>query len=211
MNRAASLYPIIDLGGIGSVSPAGLLGLFAEAGVEWFQLRDKRPSDRLRLEAARQAAEARRGLFFWYNDRPDVAILAGADGVHVGQQDLSPAKIRAFAPGLRIGRSTHEPGQVRSAAADPNVDVVAVGPVFSSRTKSGHAQPLGLEGVRAARAATTKPLVAIGGIDATTIAAVLEAGADRVAVIGALRGTTLAAVETALAAMIAAIPEGRPE
>jgi thiamine-phosphate pyrophosphorylase len=209
MNRAASLYPIVDVPDDGAVPIEGILGLFREAGVEWFQLRDKRPADRARLELARRAAAAGRGLTFWYNDRPDLAVLAGADGVHVGQEDLPPAAIRGFAPRLRVGRSTHDADELGLAAADPAVDVVAVGPVFPSATKRGHARPVGLEGLRAARATTAKPLVAIGGVDPSTIGEVLATGADRVAVIGALSGATLAAVEARLAAMIAAIPEGR--
>jgi thiamine-phosphate pyrophosphorylase len=208
MNPAARLYPIVDVASSESMPLGGLLGLFDEAGVEWFQLRDKRPSDGARLAVAQQAAAARRGMFFWYNDRPDLALLAGADGVHVGQDDLPPPFIRGFAPHLQIGRSTHDVAQLRSAAADPDVDAVAIGPVFASKTKSGHARPVGLDGVRAARAMTTKPLVAIGGIDASTVAAVLAAGADRVAVIDALSGATLAAIESKLAAMIGAISEG---
>jgi thiamine-phosphate pyrophosphorylase len=120
------------------------------------------------------------------NDRPDVAVLAGADGVHLGQEDLSPRDARrALAAGALVGLSTHDDLQVEAAAGEP-VDYVAIGPVFPTGTKADARPAVGLEGVRSARARTRLPLVAIGGITAENGRAVIDAGADGIAVLSAL-------------------------
>jgi len=116
-----------------------------------------------------------------------VAALCGAAGVHLGQTDLPPeAARRLLGPEVWIGRSTHDRDQLLEAAADPAVDVVAVGPVYATRSKEQSDPVVGLELVRWARAASPKPLVAIGGIDRRTIGQVLAAGADAAAVISAV-------------------------
>jgi len=110
-----------------------------------------------------------------------------AAGVHLGQRDLPPAAARrVVGPDCRIGLSTHDDEQLAAAAADPDVDLVAVGPVFPTASKASPDPVVGLGFVRRARAATSKPLVAIGGIDAGNLAQVLAAGADEVAVLSAL-------------------------
>ncbi len=168
----------------------------AHAGVEILQYRNKRDDDDGVLVdalAIREAAESavqpgRRRVRLILNDRAELAVAAGWDGVHVGQEDLSPQQARLLAgPGAIVGLSTHTAEQVVTADAEP-VDYVAIGPVFATATKPDTSPVIGLEGVRRARALTGKPLVAIGGITRENAAAVYEAGADSVAVISAIFG-----------------------
>ena len=120
------------------------------------------------------------------NDRVPLVVSAGYDGVHVGQEDLSPADARAtLGSELIVGVSTHGESQLVRGADSP-VDYVAIGPVFATSSKLVPDPVVGLEGVRAARVLTDKPLVAIGGITRANCAAVIEAGADSVAVISDL-------------------------
>jgi thiamine-phosphate pyrophosphorylase len=120
------------------------------------------------------------------NDRADLGLAADFDGVHVGQEDLSPAAARQVIGDKRwLGVSTHNPGQVREAERWL-VDYVAVGPVFSTASKANPDPVIGLEGIRTARQLTSKPLVAIGGITRTNCRSVIDAGADSVAVIADL-------------------------
>jgi thiamine-phosphate pyrophosphorylase len=136
----------------------------------------------LRLASARQALVI-------VNDRADIARLAGAHGVHVGQDDLSPAAVRrTFGSSLAIGLSTHDVDQISHALEQP-IAYLAVGPVYATRTKETGYEPVGLELVRAARGAAAHrgvPIVAIGGITLDRAAGVIEAGAASVAVIGDL-------------------------
>jgi thiamine-phosphate pyrophosphorylase len=119
------------------------------------------------------------------NDRADIARLAGADGVHLGQDDLPPAAARRIVGDEAIiGWSTHAITQLEAAAKQP-VDYVAIGPVFGTSTKNTGYEPVGLEMVRRA-GATGRPVVAIGGITLETAASVIEAGAASVAIIGDL-------------------------
>jgi thiamine-phosphate pyrophosphorylase len=127
------------------------------------------------------------GTLLFANDRPDLAVLAGCDGVHVGQDDVSVADVRRFAPGLRIGISTHDAGQL-AAALDEGPDYVAFGPVFATSSKAGADPVVGVDALREASLACRGrgiPLVAIGGIDVSR-AAVVAAHADVAAVISAL-------------------------
>ncbi len=120
------------------------------------------------------------------NDRADLCLAAGCDGVHVGQDDLSPEAARVIVGNRRwVGVSTHNPEQVKVAAAAP-VDYVAIGPVFVTGSKQNPDPVVGLEGVRLARSLTSKQLVAIGGITRATARSLIESGADCVAVIGDL-------------------------
>jgi thiamine-phosphate pyrophosphorylase len=120
------------------------------------------------------------------NDRADLALAAGFDGVHVGQDDLSPESVRKIIGAERwLGVSTHNPEQLREADLT-SADYLAIGPVFSTSSKEKPDPVVGLEGVRRARALTRKPLVAIGGITRANAARVIEAGADSVAVISDL-------------------------
>jgi thiamine-phosphate pyrophosphorylase len=120
------------------------------------------------------------------NDRPDLAVEAGFDGVHVGQGDLSAAEARGIVgPGRIVGVSTHNEVQLRAADLQP-VDYIAIGPVFATATKANPDPVVGLEGVRLARRITKKTIVAIGGITVENAALVRQAGADSVAVISAI-------------------------
>jgi thiamine-phosphate pyrophosphorylase len=199
------LYAIADVG----VLAARGVGLteFAEslrdAGVSLVQLRDKdgEPQETLHAAALLREVLGDKCLLIM-NDRIDLALLAGFDGVHVGQTDLSPQDAKAvmlrtmptlatMEPSRRwgtefvVGVSTHHDAQVREAESSP-ADYVAIGPVFATGTKADAEPVVGLEGVRRARALTAKPLVAIGGISRANCRSVVEAGADSVAVISGL-------------------------
>ena len=158
------------------------------AGVRIVQLRMKHAE---RADVLREAREVRRvtrgtGTLFIVNDDPSIAAEAEADGVHVGQDDLPPADVRARFPGLRIvGLSTHNPAQVAASRTQP-IDYIGVGPVYATPTKDIPDPTLGLETMRAMIAAAAHPAVAIGGIDATRLADVLAAGARNWAVVRAV-------------------------
>ncbi len=167
----------------------GRLRAALDGGVDVVQLRMKdAPDDAILREAAwmREACAAAR-VPFLVNDRPDLAAAAGADGVHVGQDDVPVAEARrAAGPGRLVGLSTHAPAQLAAAvAAAP--DYVAVGPVHATPTKPGR-PAAGLDYVchAASAAPAGLPWFAIGGIDATTIGAVVDAGARRVVVVRAI-------------------------
>ena len=124
-----------------------------------------------------------RGVRIIVNDRPDIVAIAGASGVHVGQDDLPAAEVRKICkPPLWVGVSTHNLNQFREAEAS-SADYIAIGPAFPTGTKENPDPVVGLELLRAARQLTRKPLVAIGGITIESAAEVYAAGADSVAVI----------------------------
>jgi thiamine-phosphate pyrophosphorylase len=182
------LYPVTDRR-LSGLSHAEQVARLCEGGARLVQLREKHLSPR---ELYREASEAVRvarsfGAKLIINDRADVALAVGADGVHVGQDDVPPEAARALLGGLAVvGFSTHNVGQASEASSLP-VSYVAFGPVFDTSSKEKPDPAVGLEGVRRARAAVGGlPVVAIGGITAESAPAVLEAGADSVAVIGAL-------------------------
>jgi thiamine-phosphate pyrophosphorylase len=174
--------------------------LFA-GGCTLLQYRNKGLSAREMLEQARElrrqsraracpelveGAPAPHGLKFIMNDRADLALVAEFDGVHVGQDDISPESVRSIiGPDRWLGVSTHNPEQMQEADLT-SADYLAIGPVFSTSSKAKPDPVVGLEGVRRARALTRKPLVAIGGITRANAASVIEAGADSVAVISDL-------------------------
>ncbi len=185
------LYAIVDVACFSGRDVAGVLVEFTQellaGGVTLIQYRNKKGSAREMLSQARELRRATAGrATLIMNDRADLCLAAGCDGVHVGQDDLSPTAARAVVGDLRwVGVSTHSVGQV-NAAAQPSIDYIAIGPVFTTSKKDDPDPVVGLEGVRAARAATGKPLVAIGGITRENCRAVMEAGADSVAVISDL-------------------------
>jgi thiamine-phosphate pyrophosphorylase len=183
-------YPILDAGLLlrAGLSVESFARELREAGIRFLQYRDKDAADEVLLERATllrrifPPSDSRLIL----NDRVPLVLSAGYDGVHVGQDDLSPAEARALlGPEVIVGISTHGESQLVKAADSP-VDYVAIGPVFATSSKQVPDPVVGLEGVRAARALTHKPLVAIGGITRANCAAVIEAGADSVAVISDL-------------------------
>lgn len=156
----------------------------ADVGVRLLQYRNKQASARELLHASRELSGLLRprGVSFIVNDRPDVAFLSGADGVHVGQEDLDVGQTRTVAgPGKWVGISTHNLAQFRAAAAT-SADYIAVGPIFSTSTKVNPDPVVGTEFIRQVRGLTDKAIVAIGGITLDQAAGVIEAGADAVAV-----------------------------
>jgi thiamine-phosphate pyrophosphorylase len=180
---AARLYFICDSAHLDALEPA------LRGGVDVFQLRDKDASDDELLRAAQRARSLcdRHGALFVLNDRPDLAVAAGAHGVHLGQDDMALEQARAIVgPDMLIGRSTHTPEQIDSAHS---ADYIGVGPVHATPTKLGRpAVGLDLVGYAAAHAAV--PFFAIGGIDETNIGAVVAAGATRAAVVRAIGNAT---------------------
>jgi thiamine-phosphate pyrophosphorylase len=194
------LYAILDAGCFASeddlVNGAEELAL---ADVTLIQYRNKGGSARVMLSRARklrrrldsQVSQKKGDLGhprvkLIMNDRADLALLAEFDGVHVGQDDLSPESVRKIiGPDRWLGVSTHNPEQLAEADRT-SADYLAIGPVFSTSSKDKPDPVVGLEGVRRARQLTRKPLVAIGGITRANAASVIEAGADSVAVISDL-------------------------
>jgi thiamine-phosphate pyrophosphorylase len=209
MNNLPRLYPILDASCFSNSDDLlAAAGELAACGVTLLQYRNKSGNPRMMLE---QARELRRRLptqdqnphfsqnqgemghprtdnsiRLVMNDRADLCLAAGFEGVHVGQEDLSPESVRAIIGAERwLGVSTHNPEQMREADLT-SADYLAIGPVFSTSSKERPDPVVGLEGVRRARALTRKPLVAIGGITRVNAASVIEAGADSVAVIADL-------------------------
>ncbi len=187
----APLYAIADADALGGLPlPAAVAGM-AEAGVRTIQLRGKRLSGSAWYAAVEGCCRALEGsgVELWVDDRADLAALFPVAGLHVGQRDLPPAAARrVVGDGVRIGLSTHTEAQLVAADADGDVDLIAVGPVFPTASKVHPDPVVGLARVGWARAHTKKPLVAIGGIDASNLAAVLAAGADAAVVLGAASG-----------------------
>ena len=187
------LYAIVDVDALGrrGLDPVRFAEAVLSARPAALQLRDKKSGARATLALLRAIAPlaARAGVPFFANDRPDLALLARCDGVHVGQEDLPVRLVRTIGSGLRVGLSTHDAAQVEEAL-EQAPDYVAIGPVFATGSKERPDPVVGLAGlgalaarVRAARPGV--PVVAIGGISRETAGAV-GAVADAVAVIGAL-------------------------
>ena len=211
---AARLYLCTDarreLGDLAQFAEAALAG-----GVEVIQLRDKgsvgereqgplEALGELAALAVLGAAARRHGALLAVNDRADLALAAGADVLHLGQDDLPVAQARRIlGPDVVIGRSTHDLAQARAAATEDGVDYFCTGPCWPTPTKPGRAAP-GLGLVRATAAdAPTRPWFAIGGIDAERLPEVLAAGADRVVVVRAI--TSAAEPEAAARALRTAL------
>ncbi|HEX3975124.1 MAG TPA: thiamine phosphate synthase [Solirubrobacteraceae bacterium] len=157
-------------------------------GVDIVQLRLKDAGDETIVATARRygAVCHAHDVPLILNDRPDLVTAAGADGVHVGQDDTAVAQARALiGPDRILGLSTHSPAQVDGAAAEPELDYIGVGPVHATPTKPGR-PAVGLDLVRYAAAHAATPFFAIGGIDADNVAAVRAAGATRIAVVRAI-------------------------
>ena len=188
--RFPRLYPIVDdaLLRLHQVTAGRLAEELKAAGVAMLQYRNKVGGSQsiLRDSAVIWEVFAGSGCRLMLNDRADLVVLAGFDGVHVGHDDLSPEDARRVVGAERwVGVSTHDEEQVRIADAT-SADYVAVGPVFATGTKLDAEPVIGLDGVRRARGLTKKPLVAIGGITLANARGVIEAGADSVAVISGL-------------------------
>jgi thiamine-phosphate pyrophosphorylase len=183
------LYVILDAALITSSEIDCALSL-TEAGVRLLQYRNKSAPARQYLESSRKLAEVLlpEGVSFFVNDRPDVAFLAGASGVHVGQDDLDVEQTRQVVGRDKlVGVSTHNLEQFERAAVS-SPDYIALGPIFSTSSKANPDPVVGLELLRKVRRLTSKPIVAIGGISLELAASVIEAGADSVAVISGILG-----------------------
>jgi thiamine-phosphate pyrophosphorylase len=157
----------------------------ADAGVRLLQYRNKSASARELFFSSQKLALllSPLGVSFVVNDRADVAALAGADAVHVGQEDVGVEEARhVMGPEKLVGLSTHDLEQFHHAAAS-SANYIAVGPVFSTATKANPDPVVGTEFLRKIRLLTDKPIVAIGGITLERAAAIIDAGADSVAVI----------------------------
>jgi thiamine-phosphate pyrophosphorylase len=181
----ARLYVVTDArAGRGDLE--GFLDAILGAGTDIVQLREKgaEAGDLLRWGAAFRSAADRHGALFMVNDRPDVAVAVGADGVHLGQNDL-PVDLtrRLMGPDVVIGLSTHSESQLRGASAQ--ADYVCVGPVHATPTKPGR-PAVGLDLVRMAAQFERRPWFAIGGLDPRTLPDVADAGARRIVVVRAV-------------------------
>jgi thiamine-phosphate pyrophosphorylase len=182
--RQARLYLVCGARPGGRKLPDVLSAALA-GGVDIVQLREKQMDDDALTAVAQEALAlcARAGALLIVNDRPGVALAAGADGVHVGQDDMPLAEVRGLVGGdLLIGLSTHAPAEVDAAG---QADYIGVGPVHATPTKPGR-PAVGLDLVRYAARHAPTPFFAIGGIDAGNIGAVVNAGATRVAVVRAI-------------------------
>jgi thiamine-phosphate pyrophosphorylase len=186
--RLPRIYPITDTR-ISALSHAEQVERLIRGGAKIVQLRDKNASPRRFYEEARSALELARagGVQLIINDRADIALALRADGLHLGQDDLSPQNAcKLLGEDAIIGLSTHSVEQAVRGAAQP-VSYIAIGPIFPTRTKQRQDDVVGLDGLRAVRAAVGDvPLVAIGGINAENISSVFDSGADSAAIIGAL-------------------------
>jgi thiamine-phosphate pyrophosphorylase len=177
-----AVYAIVDAE-VGGERALRVSEELVEAGVGLIQYRDKTATPRRLFEICSALASRLRGRAkFIVNDRADIAALCDAGGVHVGQDDLGVEDARAMCGARWVGISTHNLEQL-SAALRTSADYIAVGPVFATTTKKNPDPVVGLEFVARARAATRKPLVAIGGISLENAESVYRAGADSVAVI----------------------------
>lgn len=188
---AARLYLVCDAQpngrDLGEVLPAAIAG-----GVDVFQLREKRLKGDALLDACKRAAKlcAEAGALFFVNDYPEVAASCGADGVHVGQDDMPVSQVREIVgEQMLIGLSTHAEAEIddagRSGAAGSGADYIGVGPVHETPTKLGR-PAVGTRLVAYAAAHSTLPFFAIGGIDDRNVGEVVASGAQRVCVLRAV-------------------------
>jgi len=188
MTRLPKLYAILDASCFADRSALfSAAEELAGAGCTLLQYRNKTGNPREILEDAKELKRlVGSAVRLIMNDRADLAVAAGFDGVHLGQDDLSPEGARkVMGEQLWLGVSTHNPEQL-TVADQTSATYVAIGPVFATASKANPDPVVGLEGVRRTRALTRKPLVAIGGISRANCRSVIEAGADSVAVISDL-------------------------
>lgn len=206
-----SVYLVTDAALCGARGVPAVVERAVAGGATMVQLRDKEASTRVLLEEALALLALLRplGIPLIVNDRVDVALAAGADGVHVGQDDMPalPAR-RLIGEGLLLGVSVGSEAEARGV--DPGlVDYAGIGPVFATATKPDAGAALGLDRVRALRRMLPVPAVGIGGIDAGNAAAVVRAGADGVAVVSAI--CAAADPQAAAEAVAAAVRHGRAD
>lgn len=182
-----AFYPILspDLIANRGLDPIAVTEALLSAGAEWLQFRHKGPFTRPVFELASQVGQLvqANGAVYVINDRADVALMLGADGVHVGQDDLPPGEVRKLVGDqMFIGYSTHNEAQLRAGDREP-VDYLALGPLFGTSSKENPDPTVGLSELARIRAVTSKPLVAIGGITRKNVSEIFTAGANSAAVI----------------------------
>lgn len=184
----ARVYPIADTEILAhrGFEPAGFVAALLDGGARLVQFRHKLAYTRKSFEQLEEIAALCRaaGAQLIVNDRADFAAICDA-GLHVGQDDMPPALVRRVMGGRMLGLSTHTEAQIRAAAGEP-VDYIALGPIYRTDSKRNAAPEVGVQNLKAWRRLVARPLVAIGGITLENARAVLDAGADCVAVIGAL-------------------------
>lgn len=182
-----SLYLVTDRGLARGRTTAEIVRKAVAGGVTCVQLREKQCNTWEFIKEARALAALLRplGVPLIINDRVDVALAVGAEGIHLGQQDMPIAEARRLAPSWIIGVSAESLADAVRAETE-GADYIGVSPVFATPTKTDTAPPLGLEGLRAIRAAVKAPLVAIGGIHAGNARKTIRAGADGLAVVSAI-------------------------
>ena len=187
--RPGRIYAIADAE---ALAPRGLAEsalVMAQSGITTIQLRAKRLADDLLFAEAERCLRLLENWpgTLWIDDRVDLALLLPLAGVHRGRADLPAAAARrVLAPTVCIGVSTHDALQLAEAEREPAADWVALGPIFATRSKRDPDPVVGLERLRELRGLTSKPLIAIGGVQLADVSAVLAAGADSVAVISAV-------------------------
>lgn len=191
MNLALpKIYPITDVS-LAGISHGEQVGRLIAGGATFIQLREKHASPRDFFEAAKPAIEIARknNVMIIINDRVDIARALGADGVHLGQDDLPPNAAReVLGPDAIIGFSTHSVEQAIDAAGLP-IDYIAIGPIFETKTKENPDPIVGLDGLAEVKKNIGNiPLVAIGGIDLDNVLDVLAAGADSIALVSTIVG-----------------------
>ena len=207
-----SVYLVTDRALCGARGVVETVRQAIAAGATVVQLRDPVAKTRALVEEARALVAMLRpaGIPFIVNDRVDVAMAAGADGVHLGQSDMSVADARALmGPEPILGLSITAMADL-DASDLGQVDYLGVGPVFATATKADAAPAMGLAGLSAVRAASRLPIVAIGGISAANAAATVAAGADGVAIVSAICAAPDAAAVTRDLAGIVAAAKRRP-
>jgi thiamine-phosphate pyrophosphorylase len=185
--RLPALYAIVDPLDTNR-SPLALAGAYLAGGARLLQLRlkDATPRELYETALALRAVTSATGALLVINDRPDVAAAVGADGVHLGQDDVPVQVARAIlGPDRWIGVSTHDEHEAR-AALHAGADYLGVGPIFTTTSKHAPLPARGYQLLKTVRALTDRPLVAIGGITPATASATREAGADAIAMIAAL-------------------------
>ncbi len=199
MLDAARLYFVVEASASDRLLDAALTG-----GCDVLQLRDHEASDDELVAAAERFRDACdvHGALFVVNDRPEIALQVGADGVHVGQDDLPVDAVRRLVgPDMLIGLSTHAPEQFGAGLAS-DADYLSAGPIWETPTKAGR-PAAGLDYIRYAASVATKPWFAIGGIDEHNIGEVVAAGARRAVVVRAIRDADdPAAVASALKSVL---------
>ncbi len=213
-SRLPRLYPILDAGLLtrAGISIEDFARGLRESGVRFLQYRDKDGTNSEVLERA----SVLRGIFpasdsrLILNDRVALVLAARFDGVHVGQQDMAPAEVRNILgrPAI-VGVSTHNELQLRAADNSP-ADYLAIGPVFATTSKQNPDPMIGLEQLRKARRLTSKPLVAIGGINLSNALAVLDAGADSIAILSDLLPRAGYSVEKRVREFLAVLEDSAP-